>query len=593
MRHVRVLATGTTAVAVFVFTWFFRFNDPNGGFAGLTDDHFYYLLRGWQILYGELPFRDFVDAGAPLYFYVSAAVQVLFGRGTLSELAFSTTLIALGSALTFWLAARASGSMVVGVLGALFQILLLPRFYNYPKILVYTAAIPVLWWYADRAASAGAGPRSRTGPAPRPGRGPIIWLAVITVVGFLLRHDHGAFVALATGAMLLMATHVSWGERVRHALLYGLVSLALVAPYLVFIQVNGGLNAYRRQASEWVAEERARTPIQWPGLFDNPDGVSEAARQGAPLERAVASVRDNRVAWLYYFEIALPILALIVLGLSRDAFRPGWPHAIPKIGVVALLGLVLDAGFLRSPLQARVADPSVPHAILLAWLAVAVPRLIFTRASLRPAIQQWAIPVRIVAVLGTISGVFILGSLFTNRLYDRLEDAYLTEGPRVAIARAGTVAQGARTDWDLSTWENRTNRGGLMTLALYLNTCTPPNARVFVQPYLPQVLGMAQRGFAAGFGDLRPGFFDEPEFEALALRRMRGQDVPVVLLDVEDSLENFRESFPVLTAYFDATYETAATHVFDDRFGVTLLVRRGVRTNRTFEPLGWPCSRAG
>jgi hypothetical protein len=112
---------------------------------------------------------------------------------------------------------------------------------------------------------------------------------------------------------------------------------------------------------------------------------------------------------------------------------------------------------------------------------------------------------------------------------------------------------------------------------------------VFVQPYLPQVLGMAQRGFAAGFGDLRRGFFDEPEFEALALRRMRGQDVPVVLLDVEDSLENFRESFPVLTAYFDATYETAATHVFDDRFGVTLLVRKGVRTAREFEPLKWPC----
>jgi hypothetical protein len=33
-----------------VFSWFFRFNDPNGGFAGLTDGHFFYLLRGWQIL---------------------------------------------------------------------------------------------------------------------------------------------------------------------------------------------------------------------------------------------------------------------------------------------------------------------------------------------------------------------------------------------------------------------------------------------------------------------------------------------------------------------------------------------------------------
>ena len=572
MRYARVLATAVSALAVFVFTWFFRFNDPNGGFAGLTDDHFYYLLRGWQILYGELPFRDFVDAGAPLYFYVSAAVQLLFGRGTLSELAFSTTLIALGSALTFWLAARASGSILLGLLGVLFQILLLPRFYNYPKILVYTAAIPVLWWYADRS-----------------GRRPILWLAVITVVGFLLRHDHGAFVALATGAMLLLATHVSWTERIRHAFLYAILCLALVTPYLVFIQVNGGLGAYRRQASEWVAEERARTPIQWPGLFDNADGVSEAARHGSPLERAVAVVRDNRIAWMYYFEIALPILALIALALSRDGFRPGWPHAIPKIGVVAILGLILDAGFLRSPLQARVADPSVPHAILLAWLGVAVPRLLVSRTSLRPSVERWAVPARIVSLVTTTVVVFVLVSIFSSRLYERLEDAYLTEGPRVAVARAGIVSQGARTDWDLSTWTSRADRSGLMTLALYLNTCTPPDARVFVQPYLPQVLGMAQRGFAAGFGDLRPGFFDEPEFEALALRRMRGQNVPVVLLDVDESLENFRESFPALTAYFDAVYEPAATHTFDGRFGVTLLIRRGARTNQTFEPLGWPC----
>jgi len=592
MRYVRPFAVAAMAIAIFVFTWFFRFNDPNGGFAGLTDDHFYYLLRGWQILYGELPFRDFVDAGAPLYFYVSAAVQLLFGRGTLSELAFSTTLIALGSALTFWLAARASGSVVLGLLGALFQILLLPRFYNYPKILVYTAAIPLLWWYADTAASAKVGsrsdptgqrwlggPRKRTAPAR-----PIIWLAAVTVVGFLLRHDHVAFVGLAAVTTLLLAGHVPWRERLRHGLLYAALSLAMVTPYLVFIQLNGGLNEYRRQATEWAGEERARTPVQWPGLFDNPDGVPE----GAALERAVASVRSNRVAWLYYVEIALPILALLVLGLSRDAFRPGWPHAIQKIALVSVLGLILDAGFLRSPLQARVADPTVPHAILLAWLGIAVPRLLFARSSLRPAIEPWAVPVRVVAVLATISVVFMLGSIFTNRLSDRFEDAYLTEGPRVAIARARTVRQNVLTDWDLSTWKNRPDRSGLMTLALYLNTCTSPGSRVFIQPYLPQVLGMARRGFAAGFGDLRPGFFDEPEFEALAMRRMRGQDVPVVLLDVGDSLENFRESFPTLTAYFDAAYDTAATETFDDRFGVTLLVKRG-RQGGTFDPLGWPC----
>lgn len=571
MNNPRGFATAGVAVVVFVFTWFFRFNDPNGGFAGLTDDHFYYLLRGWQILYGELPFRDFVDAGAPLYFYVSAAVQ-LVGRGTLSELVFSTTLIALGSALTFWLAARASGSLALGLLGTLFQILLLPRLYNYPKILIYTAAIPVLWWLADR-----------------PGRRPIVWLAVITVVGFLFRHDHGAFVAAATGAMLLMAPYPRRSSRMRDAFLFAVLCFAFVAPYLLFIQLNGGLSAYQRQAREWVEEERARTPVQWPGLFDNPDGVSPEAREGSAPQRAIAVVRDNRVAWVYYIEIVLPILALIIVSVSRDAFRPGWPHAIPKIVIVAIIALILDAGFLRSPLQARLADPSVPHAVLLAWLGTALPRLLVSRSSWRASVQRWAVPVRAVALLAALPMIAVLGSIFTLRLYDRLDDAYLVNGLGQAIARARTVARGALTDWNLSTWVDRPDRSGSMTLALYLNSCTQPNARIFIQPYLPQVLGMAQRGFAAGFGDLRPGFFDDPEFEALALRRMRGQDVPVVLLDVDESLENFRESFPALTAYFDAAYETAAVHTFDDRFGVTLLVRRGVRTNRQFEPLNWPC----
>ena len=560
------------AACVFVFSWFFRFNDPNGGFAGLTDDHFFYLLRGGQILLGELPVRDFVDHGAPLYFYVSAAVQILFGRGTLPELAFSATMIALGAALTFWLAARASGWIALGLLGAAFQILLQPRFYNYPKILVYTAAVPVLWWLADR-----------------PGRRPLFWLAVITVGGFLFRHDHGVFVALATTAMLLMLTDVPWRERARHGLLYGVFVVALAAPYLLFIQVNGGVGSYIEQASSWANEERARTPIQWPGLFDNPDGVSDEARQGPPWRRASAVVRDNGTAWLYYLEIALPIFALAVLAISRDAFRSGWPRAVPKIAIVALVGLLLNAGFLRSPLEARLADPSVPHAILIAWLAAALPQLLVSRRSWRPALQTWTVPVRVLVVVATIPLVFILGSIFGNGLYGRLDDGYLVDGPRQTVARMRTVSQALRDQWDLSTWINQPNRPDLITLALYLDACTPPHARIFVRPYIPHVLALARRGFAAGHGDLRPGFFETPEAQAMALRRMRDQDVPVVLLEVDESLANFRESFPVLTAYFDAAYETAGTHTFDDRFGITLLVRSDARQTGRYEPLGWPC----
>ncbi len=71
----RTAIIGACSVGIFVASWLFRFNDPGGSFAGLTDDHFFYVVRGWQILFGDLPVRDFVDHGAPLYYYVSAAVQ--------------------------------------------------------------------------------------------------------------------------------------------------------------------------------------------------------------------------------------------------------------------------------------------------------------------------------------------------------------------------------------------------------------------------------------------------------------------------------------------------------------------------------------
>jgi hypothetical protein len=560
------------ALCMFMFTWFFRFNDAGGGFAGLSDDHFFYVVRGWQILFGELPVRDFVDHGAPLYYYVAAAVQFLFGRGTLSELAFSVTMIALGAAVTFWLAARASGSIAAGLLGAAFHVLSGPRFYNYPKVLVYAALIPVLWACADRW-----------------GRRPFVWLAVITTVGFLFRHDHGVFVAIAVVSLLLFLVDVPWREKGRDALVYGALVLVLAAPYLLFVQLNGGVFQYFRTAGSWAEEERNRTPVQWPGLFDNPGGISETARAGTPLVRAVAVVRDNAIAWLYYLEIALPFFALAILAVSRDGFRPDWPRAVPKIGVVAVLGLVLDAGFLRSPLGARLPDPSVPLSILIAWLAVALPRLLAFSSSWRDSLRPWIMPLRAVLSVTALVFAFVLASIFSSRLDERLDDAYLLEGADQAIQRAQIVSRTLSREWNPSAWSDGAERSELMNLALYLNTCTSPTDRVFVQPYIPQVLALSRRAFAGGHADLRPGFFGTDEDQALVLRRLRSQSVPVALLGAGQDLANFRKWFSSLTAYFDLAYQVAGTHTFDDRLGITLLVKSDAHLKGRFEPLDWPC----
>ena len=100
--------------------------------------------------------------------------------------------------------------------------------------------------------------------------------------------------------LLCLLTHVPWRQRVRHGLIYGALVVTLLMPYLVFIEVHGGVVSYFRNAAAWAQQDRNRAPVVWPGLFDNPDGVSPEAQSGGVLRRAVATVQDNsrRVAVL-------------------------------------------------------------------------------------------------------------------------------------------------------------------------------------------------------------------------------------------------------------------------------------------------------
>lgn len=556
---------------VFLSSWLFRFNDPNGSFAQLTDDHYFYLVRGWQILLGELPVRDFVDHGAPLYYYVAAAVQWLGGRGPLSEVVFSVTLLSIGSVLTCWLATRVSGSVLVGTAAAVFEILLAPRFYNYPKILVYAAAIPALWAFVDR-----------------PTLLRVFWVALVTAIGFLFRHDHGAFVGVGMAVALLCVPALGWHARFRHALTYAALVVALLSPYLLFIQVNGGFGQYMRQASAWAARDRGRAPVVFPGLFDYPDGATETEAARTPPGRAIASVRDNHIAWLFYAELALPLVALLVLALSSDGFRASWPRAPAKIAIVAVLGIVLNAGFLRSPLAARLADPSVPHALLLAWLGAALISVLRRRGGFRPALARAGRLLTFVVATAAVSIilVFVLG--LSNELRERLDSASMLDGPWTAVGRAEYMRTIMAELWPLERIATPQDEGPLR-LAFYLRYCVKPGDRVLMQPYLPHVLALAERGFAGGHADLRPGFFTTPEEQRLTIARLRRQSVPVVVLETGGSLAAFRESFPLITAYLDEHYRSAGERDIDDRVAIHLLVSKTAVPTRTYAALDWPC----
>jgi hypothetical protein len=575
IRALRAVAATAIAVLLFGFAWLLRFNDPDGSAAFLTDDHFFYLVRGWQILFGDLPVRDFVDHGAPLYYYVAAVVQMVFGRGTLSELVFSVTVLAGCAVGVFLLAMRASGSLWLGAGAGLFHVLLAPRFYNYPKILAYVLAIPALWAFADRQSFL------RTA-----------LMAAVTVLAFLFRHDHGVFIAVSFAVLLVATTSLSWLQRLRHALVYGGLVVALLAPYLVFIQMNDGVVTYFSTAAAWARQDRNRAPVVWPGLFDNPDGASAESRQGNPIRRAVAVVQDNSVAWLFYGELALPAFALLGLAMSRSAFRPEWPHARAKVGAVIALAVVLDVGFLRSPLAARLADPSVPHAVLLAWLGAAALRMAVGRADVREPGRRggWRMPVRAGAAAATAALLAVLFCGATDDLPRRLEKTVLDASLGDAVDRADVMWARIGASFPIAE-DPAPNPDDLMTLSLYLRRCTQPTDRIFVQHYIPQVLGLAERGFAGGHADLRPGFFTTETMQRLTVARLKQQSVPVALVGASDDLGGFRDAFPIVVSYLDQQFQPMAEHTFNGRFSIRLLVNRQAHVTGRYQPLGWPCFR--
>jgi hypothetical protein len=396
--------------------------------------------------------------------------------------------------------------------------------------------------------------------------------------------------ALAFAALLVCLRSLSWRARLQHALVYAGLVLALLTPYLLFIQVNGGVVSYFDHAVAWAERERNRTPVVWPGLFDNPEGVSEEAKEGSGAGRAIAVVRDNYVAWMYYTEIALPLAALLVLMLSSTAFRPEWPEATAKLATVAVLAEILNAGFLRSPLEARLADPSVPHAILIAWLFVALVRLMTRRDLLRPTLRAWplAATARIAGAVAVVPLLAIVYISVSRELYDRLDSAAVAESWSKAIERVDSIERTLDPTWPLERWI-QPETPNPMRLAFYLRDCTKPSDRIFMQHYLPQVLALAQRGFAGGHADLRPGFFRTEEAQRLTIERLRHQSVPVAMLNTGDDYRNFRKSFPLISAYFDEHYVSAGERDIDGRFMVHLLVAKTAVPTGRFELLDWPC----
>src|SRR6188472_3883373 len=122
----------------------------------LLDDHYGRISPGQQILvFGELPFRDYLDPGYFLTEFSSAAMQWLFGQNLLGELLLDSVCIATGCLLVCVAARRLSGNLPAALVAGTLALLSLPRAYDYDKVLFYPLGILMAWRWLEK---------------PRPGR---------------------------------------------------------------------------------------------------------------------------------------------------------------------------------------------------------------------------------------------------------------------------------------------------------------------------------------------------------------------------------------------------------------------------------------
>ena len=217
----RSVPLGILDLGVFAGTFLFRWL-----IVEFPNDHFQHLSRARQVLLGDAPIRDFFDAGFFLQNYLSAAFQIAFGYNLFGEAILTIAFVAFGTMLVFHLAARFSGSRWIAACAALLMVVANPRLYSYPKVFLYVSAIGLVWLYARRGS-----------------RLHVCLMAALTVLAFLLRHDHGVYIAVMMVCFLGLR---EWGGALlwRRLGLYTGVTVGLLLPFLIFVQVTTGLVSY-------------------------------------------------------------------------------------------------------------------------------------------------------------------------------------------------------------------------------------------------------------------------------------------------------------------------------------------------------------
>jgi hypothetical protein len=518
---------------------------------GLTNDHYMHLAWAQQLLFGQLPGRDFVDPGLPLMYALSAIVQRVW-PGPFSEGVLTCLLLALAASATVLVVTELTGSIVFGVAATLFEVAMEPRLYSYPKILVPAFALLLIQHYLRH-----------------PSRTRLIWLAAWTGVAVLFRHDLGVYAAAGIGAALLVAHGTNWVRTLRVLGEYAVALVALMSPYVVFVQWTEGVGEHLHEAIEFAKGEAHQRFIR-PPAFPFWSGTGDSASWS----------RMDSAVFLFYAAHALAILCLVLLGRSKE--RPTGREPVAAAGFAMLLMYLLVV--LRHPIDSRIPDVAALLAITGAWaLAESWQRATFVvRNGAAPSRVRRVVPLfaAVVVVAGGVVNTWILGEVPGRLKETRVADGF------GAVKRTIEVAKETGTVWP---WERFWPAGELPAAVRYLNACTTRDDAVLLTWAAPEYYYFAQRRFGAGHAlFLPPDAFTTAHDQARMLERIRSERIPVVLIN-EGRSDEFAKAYPEVDRHIRDAYVPVGNFKIRDGSLITVAIGRELKSTSTYDPEGWPC----
>ena len=496
---------------------------------GFNNDHFVHLVAAQQMLFGDWPTRDFIDIGRPLTILASAAAQRVIGPTLLSEALLVAAGFGLAAALTAATIVELTGSVLLGVGLSALEVAAFPRTYAYPKVLATALGLWLMAVFLRRPASV-----SR-----------LIAMAIAVAVGFLFRHDLGLFLGLGgLVASVLGDQAATRRQRLRRALTFSAAVLALIVPYLLYVQLGDSLWNY--VVTAWD-QNQVEAGYVWPNPF-------------APDASAA-----SRLLYLFH---ALPFAVLSVCLVDRR--RGDWRDVF---GVsVSVVAIAENFGLMRDLLEARVPDAVVPAMVLVGWLvhrAWSSTHRRYVAVPLTAALAGFALLVgQLGDVTENLNRAGLTQSIPTpSRLMERFADRAARLGDRFGSDPPSRFVL------------------PLKPFFAYLDRCTDGRHRLFLAGLIPEVAYYARRPFAGG-GYEHLNFNSETN-QRRVLNKLTRETVPFVLVPSNNvaDLEDLR----LVSDYLKTRYVPLADVPVYEDLSLQISIDRTLPSISRDPETGWPC----